>query len=104
MFMMMATNPMVCGLSALYAGTFFSGAWAMIMPTIPVLARQFDVLAGGAAPLLGGYLANSLNPGASFFAYAPLLLLSALLLTLVGKETLECRECFAITLPLTIFD
>jgi MFS family permease len=37
------------GLSALYAGTFFSGAWTMILPTIPVLARQFGVSAGGAA-------------------------------------------------------
>ena len=27
------------GLSALYVSTFLSGAWAMIIPTIPVLAR-----------------------------------------------------------------
>jgi MFS family permease len=40
------------GLTALYAGTFFSGAWAMIIPTIPVLAEQFAVSAGGAAQIV----------------------------------------------------
>ncbi len=46
------SNPTVRGLSALYAATFFSGAWAMILPTIPVLARQFGVSAGGAAQIV----------------------------------------------------
>jgi MFS family permease len=45
----------VRGLSALYAGTFFSGAWAMILPTIPVLARQFGVSAGGAAQIVTAF-------------------------------------------------
>lgn len=49
------SNPMVRGLSALYAGTFFSGAWAMILPTIPVLARQFGVSAGGAAQIVTAF-------------------------------------------------
>jgi MFS family permease len=48
----------VRGLSALYAGTFFSGAWAMILPTIPVLARQFDVSAGGAAQIVTAFAAG----------------------------------------------
>jgi MFS family permease len=48
-------SPAVRGLSALYAGTFFSGAWAMILPTIPVLARQFDVSAGGAAQIVTAF-------------------------------------------------
>lgn len=48
-------NPVVRGLSALYAGTFFSGAWAMVIPTIPVLARQFDVSAGGAAQIITAF-------------------------------------------------
>jgi hypothetical protein len=38
--------------------------------------------------VLGGYLANTYNPGIPFLAYAPLLLFSAVLLGLVGKETL----------------
>jgi MFS family permease len=46
------SRPTVRGLSALYAGTFFSGAWTMILPTIPVLARQFEVSAGGAAQIV----------------------------------------------------
>ena len=52
------SNPTVRGLSALYAGTFFSGAWAMILPTIPVLARQFDVSAGGAAQVVTAFAAG----------------------------------------------
>ena len=49
------SSPTVRGLSALYAGTFFSGAWAMILPTIPVLARQFEVSAGGAAQVVTAF-------------------------------------------------
>jgi MFS family permease len=51
-------NPTVRGLSALYAGTFFSGAWAMVLPTIPVLAREFDVSAGGAAQIVTAFAAG----------------------------------------------
>jgi sugar phosphate permease len=36
-----------------------------------------------------GYLANSFNPGLLFLVYAPLLVVSAILLAVVGKETLE---------------
>jgi hypothetical protein len=39
--------------------------------------------------LIGGYLANSFNPGLPFLVYAPLLVVSAILLAVVGKETLE---------------
>jgi MFS family permease len=41
------------------------------------------------APLLGGFLADTFNPGVPFLAYAPLLVLSAVLLAAVGRETLE---------------
>jgi MFS family permease len=41
------------------------------------------------APLLGGFLADHYNPGVPFLAYAPLLVLSAALLALVGRETLR---------------
>ena len=41
------------------------------------------------APLLGGILTNTFNPGVSFLAYAPLLVLSAVMLAVVGRETLE---------------
>jgi len=49
------SNATVRGLSALYVGTFLSGAWAMILPTIPVLARQFEVSAGGAAQIVTAF-------------------------------------------------
>jgi MFS family permease len=49
------SSPTVRALSALYAGTFLSGSWAMILPTIPVLARQFDVSAGGAAQIVTAF-------------------------------------------------
>jgi MFS family permease len=51
--------------------------------------RTIAELGGVGAPLLGGFLADTLNPGVPFLAYAPLLLLSAVLLALVGRETLE---------------
>lgn len=41
------------------------------------------------APLLGGFLADTFNPGLPFLVYAPLLVLSAALLAVVGRETLE---------------
>jgi hypothetical protein len=41
------------------------------------------------APVIGGYLANAYNPGLPFLVYAPVLLFSAVLLGIVGKETLD---------------
>ncbi|HVO94383.1 MAG TPA: MFS transporter [Terriglobales bacterium] len=41
------------------------------------------------APLIGGILADRFNPGVPFLAYAPLLILSAILLAAVGRETLQ---------------
>ena len=53
-------------------------------------ARRTIAETGGvAAPLLGGFLADRFNPGVPFLAYAPLLVLSALLLALVARETLQ---------------
>jgi len=42
-------------LAALYSSTFLSGAWAMVIPTIPVIAREFDVSAGGAAQIVTAF-------------------------------------------------
>src|SRR5258706_8139458 len=49
------TNTLVRGLAALYAGTFLSGAWAIIIPTIPLLAREFGVSPGGAAQIITAF-------------------------------------------------
>jgi MFS family permease len=51
--------------------------------------RTIAELGSGLAPVIGGYLANAYNPGVPFLVYAPLLLFSAALLGLVGKETLD---------------
>ena len=48
-------DPKLRSLIALYVSTFFSGAWAMIIPTIPVLAGEFGVSAGGAAQVITGF-------------------------------------------------
>jgi MFS family permease len=56
---------------------------------LQALRRTIAELGSGVAPLIGGYLANVYHPGVPFLVYAPLLLLSAALLALVGKETLE---------------
>ncbi len=56
---------------------------------LQALRRTIAELGSGMAPLIGGYLANQFNPGVPFLVYAPLLLLSATWLAVVGKETLE---------------
>ncbi|HSF59866.1 MAG TPA: MFS transporter, partial [Candidatus Binatia bacterium] len=51
--------------------------------------RTIAEIGGVGAPLLGGFLADSFGPGVPFLAYAPLLVLSAVLLATVGRETLQ---------------
>jgi MFS family permease len=51
--------------------------------------RTIAEIGGVAAPLLGGVLADKFNSGVPFLAYAPLLVISALLLSLVAHETLR---------------
>ncbi len=50
--------------------------------------RTIAEIGGVGAPLLGGILADSFNPGVPFLAYAPLLILAAILLAAVARETL----------------
>ena len=56
---------------------------------LQAVRRTIAEIGGVGAPLLGGILADAFNPGVPFLAYAPLLIVSALLLALVGRETLE---------------
>jgi DHA1 family multidrug resistance protein-like MFS transporter len=51
--------------------------------------RTIAEVGGVGAPLLGGLLADRFNPGVPFLAYAPLLVISALLLAFVARETLQ---------------
>jgi MFS family permease len=51
--------------------------------------RTMAEVGGVSAPLLGGFLADTFNPAMPFLVYAPLLVLSAVLLAVVGRETLQ---------------
>jgi MFS family permease len=51
--------------------------------------RTIAEIGGVGAPLLGGILADHFSPGVPFLAYSPLLILAALLLAFVARETLE---------------
>jgi len=56
---------------------------------LQAVRRTVAVAGSVAAPLLGGYLADTWTPGVPFLVYAPLLLVSAVLLAVVGKETFQ---------------
>jgi MFS family permease len=62
---------------------------AHVRARLQAARRTVAELGSGLAPMIGGYLANAYNPGVPFLVYAPLLLFSAVLLGLVGKETLD---------------
>lgn len=62
---------------------------AHVRGRLQAMRRTIAELGSGVAPLIGGYLANAYNPGVTFLVYAPLLLASAALLAVFGKETLE---------------
>ena len=62
---------------------------AHVRGRLQAVRRTVAELGSGLAPLFGGYLANTFNPGVPFLFYAPLLAVSATLLAVVGKETLE---------------
>lgn len=70
------------------ATTTYDVVPAQVRGRLQALRRAVAELGSGMAPLIGGYLANSFNPGVPFWACAPLLLLSASLLLFIGKETL----------------
>jgi MFS family permease len=62
---------------------------AHVRGRLQALRRTIAELGSGVAPLIAGYLANQFNPGVPFLVYAPLLIFSATLLAVVGRETLE---------------
>lgn len=56
---------------------------------LQALRRTIAELGGVGAPLIGGVLADTFNPGVPFLVYAPLIILSAVLLAFVARETLQ---------------
>ncbi|HZD41774.1 MAG TPA: MFS transporter, partial [Terriglobales bacterium] len=47
--------PNVRALAAIYASTLLSGAWAMLLPAIPVISERFGVSAGAAAQIVTAF-------------------------------------------------
>jgi MFS family permease len=79
--------------NGLSLGSLATSTYDVVPPSargrLQAARRTIAETGGVAAPLLGGYLADTFNPGVPFLAYAPLLILSALLLAALGRETLE---------------
>jgi MFS family permease len=65
---------------------------AHVRGRLQAVRRTIAELGSGLAPLLAGFLANAFNPGIPFLVYAPVLIFSATLLAVVGKETLQTQR------------
>ena len=55
---------------------------------LQALRRTIAEVGGVSGPVMGGIVANAYNPGAAFLVTGPILIVAALLLALVAKETL----------------
>lgn len=79
--------------NGLSLGSLATSTYDVVPPSargrLQAARRTVAELGSVCAPLLGGLLADAFNPGVPFLAYAPLLMLSAVLLAAVGRETLE---------------
>ncbi len=79
--------------NGLSLGSLATSTYDVVPPSargrLQAARRTLAEIGGVAAPLLGGYLADRFNPGVPFLAYAPLLILSAILLGLLARETLQ---------------
>jgi MFS family permease len=79
--------------NGLSLGSLATSTYDVVPPSargrLQAARRTIAEIGGMSAPLLGGFLADRYHPGAPFLAYAPLLVLSALLLAIVGRETLQ---------------
>ncbi len=78
--------------NGLSLGSLATSTYDVVPPSargrLQAARRTIAEIGGVAAPLAGGFLADTFNPGVPFLAYAPLLILSAVLLAVVGRETL----------------
>lgn len=78
--------------NGLSLGSLATSTYDVVPPSargrLQAARRTVAELGGVGAPLFGGYLADAFNPGVPFLAYAPLLILSAILLAVIGRETL----------------
>lgn len=78
--------------NGLSLGSLATSTYDVVPPSargrLQAARRTAAEIGGMGAPLLGGFLADTFNAGVPFLAYAPLLVLSAFLLAVVGRETL----------------
>jgi MFS family permease len=79
--------------NGLSLGSLATSTYDVVPPSargrLQAARRTIAEIGGTGAPLLGGFLADSFSPAVPFLAYAPLLVFSAVLLALVGRETLH---------------
>jgi MFS family permease len=79
--------------NGLSLGSLATSTYDVVPPSargrLQAARRTIAEIGGTGAPLLGGFLADSFSPEVPFLAYAPLLVFSAVLLALVGRETLH---------------
>ena len=93
-FAQLAILVALTGLSnGLSLGSMATSTYDVVPPNVrgrlQAVRRTVAEVGGICAPLLGGYLADRFYPGVPFLVYAPFLVLSALLLAVVARETLE---------------
>ena len=56
------------------------------------LRRTIGEIGGVTGPMLGGFIANKLNPGMTFLIYSPMLFLAAGFLAFASRETLPSKR------------
>jgi MFS family permease len=78
--------------NGLSLGSLATSTYDVVPPSargrLQAARRTIAEVGGVAAPLFGGILADKFSPGVPFLVYAPLLIVAALLLAVVARETL----------------
>lgn len=92
-FLQLAVLVSLTGIAqGLSLGSLATSTYDVVPPSVrgrlQAVRRTIAEIGGVSAPLIGGLLANAFNPGMPFLVYAPLMLLSAVLLAVVARETL----------------
>jgi MFS family permease len=79
--------------NGLSLGSLATSTYDVVPPSargrLQAARRTIAEIGAVGAPLFGGVLADKFSPSVPFFAYAPLLILAAILLAAVARETLE---------------
>ncbi len=92
-FLELAVLVSITGISnGLSLGSIATSTYDVVPPAVrgrlQAVRRTVAEIGGIGGPLVAGFLANAFDPGIPFLVYAPLLLSSAVLLAVVGRETL----------------